>query len=147
MDHRIRLRIVDVVDDHSVIGGLGRNALIVDDFDRRAGILDEFAEGVGLGAGEFVGRVENRDFLDPETRTVMRNEIRNRLRPDRRNRVRHQRDVGIVLGKKAGAGSGLVEQKNLAVARDRHRGRGQHRTGIRDQEIDLVLCDQLIVER
>src|ERR1700694_5923438 len=51
MNHRVRLRIVDVVDDDRVIGGLGGNALVVDDLDRRAGLLDEFAECIGLGAG------------------------------------------------------------------------------------------------
>ena len=71
MDHRVRVGVVDVVDDDGIVGGLGRNALIVDDLDRRAGILDELAEGVGLGAREFVGRVENRDLLDAEPRTIM----------------------------------------------------------------------------
>src|ERR1700722_20760415 len=66
MYHRIGLRVGDVVDDDGVIGGLGRNALIVDDLDRRAGILDEFAEGVGLRSREFVGRIEQRYLLDPE---------------------------------------------------------------------------------
>ncbi len=77
----------------------------------------------------------------------MGDEIGDGLGPDGRDRVGHQRDVGIVLGKEAGAGSGLVEQEHLAVARDRHRGRRQHRAGVRDQEIDLVLRDQLVVER
>ena len=147
MNHRIRIGVVDVVDDDGVVGGLGRNALIVDDLDRRAGILDEFAEGVGLGAGEFVGRIEDGDLLDAEARAVMRDEVGDRLRPDRRDRIGHQRDIGIVLGEEAGAGAGLVEQEHLVVARDRHRRRGQHRTGIGDQQIDLVLGDQLIVER
>ena len=33
------------------------------------------------------------------------------------------------------------------VARDRHGRRGQHRTGIGDQQIDLILGDQLIIQR
>src|SRR6202165_4679311 len=147
MNHGVRLGVVDVVDDDGVVGGLGRNALIVDDLDRRAGVLDEFAERVGLGAGEFVGRIENGDLLDTKARPIAGDEVRNRLRPDGRDRVRHQRDIGIVLGEKAGAGSGLVEQEHLVIARDRHRGRGQHRAGVRDQEIDLILRNELVVER
>ncbi len=55
MNHRIGLGVADIVDDDGVVGRLGRDPLIVDDLDRRAGFLDEFAEGVGLRAGEFVG--------------------------------------------------------------------------------------------
>jgi len=66
MDYRIRLGVCDVVDDDGVVGRFGRDALIVDDLDWRAGILDELAEGVGLRAREFVGRVKDRDFLDAE---------------------------------------------------------------------------------
>ena len=147
MNHRVRIGVVDVVDDDGVVGGLGRNALIVDDLDRRAGILDELAERVGLGAGEFVGRVEDGDLLDAEARPIMRDEVGDRLRPDGRDRIGHQRDVGIVLGEEAGAGAGLVEQEHLVVARDRDRRRRQHRAGIGDQEVDLVLRDELVVER
>ncbi len=147
MNHRVRLGVVDVVDDDRVVGGLGGNALIVDDLDRRAGVLDEFAEGVGLGSREFIGRVENGDLLDAKARPIVGDEVRNRLRPNGRDRIRHQRDIGIVLGEKAGTGSGLVEQEHLVVARDRDCGRGQHRTGVRDQQIDFVLRDELIVER
>ena len=46
-----------------------------------------------------------------------------------------------------GARAGLIEQEHLSVARDRHRHRGEHRAGIGDEKIDLVLRDQLIVER
>ena len=146
VNHRVRIGVVDVVDDHGVVRGFRRDALIVDDLDRRAGILDEFAERVGLRAGEFVGRIENRDLLDAEAGAVMRNEVRHRLWPHGRNRIGHQRDVGIVLGEEAGAGAGLVEQEHLAVARDRHRRRRQHRTGIGDQKVHLVLRDELIIE-
>src|SRR3979490_3592598 len=113
MNHRVRLRIVDVVDDDRVIGGLGRNALIVDDLDRRAGILDEFAEGIGLRSREFVGRVENGDFLAPEARAIVRNKVRNGLRPDGGDRVGPQREESSYYGNKASAGSGLVEQETL----------------------------------
>ncbi len=97
MDHRIGIGLADVVDDDVVVGGFGRNALVVDDLDRRAGLLDELAERVGLGAGELVGRVEDRDLLDAEARAIMADEIRDRLRPHRRHRIGHQCDVGIVL--------------------------------------------------
>ena len=147
MEDRVRLRVADIVDDDRVVRGLGRNALVVDDLDRRAGLLDELAERVGLRAGKFVGRVEHRDLLDAERRSVMGDEVRDRLRPDGRDRIGHQRDIGIVLGEEAGAGAGLVEQEHLVVARDRHGRRGQHRAGIGDQQIDLVLGDELIVER
>ena len=77
----------------------------------------------------------------------MADEIGDRLRPDRRDRIGHQRDVGIVLGEEARAGAGLVEQEHLVVARDRHGRRRQHRAGIGDQQVDLVLGDELVVER
>jgi hypothetical protein len=48
---------------------------------------------------------------------------------------------------KGGAGAGLVDQEHFVVAGDRHRDRGEHRSGIRDQDVDLVLGNELIVER
>ena len=147
MDHRVRVGVVDVVDDDGVVRGLGRDALVIDDLDRRAGVFHEFAEGVGLRARELVGRIENGDLLDAERGPVMGDEIGDRLGPNGRDRVSHQRDVGIVLGEEARAGAGLVEQEHLVVARDRNRGRRQHRAGIGDQEVDLVLGDELVIER
>jgi len=44
-------------------------------------------------------------------------------------------------------GAGLVEQEHLVVARDSHRRRRQHRAGISDEKVDLVLGNELVVER
>src|SRR4029077_8093467 len=87
------------------------------------------------------------DFLDSQARPVVGNEISHWFRPDGGDRIGHQRDIWVVLGEEAGAGSGLVEQKHLVVARNRHRRRGQYRTGIGNQEVDLVLGDKLVIER
>ena len=102
---------------------------------------------VGLRSREFVGGIEERYLPDPKAHTILGEEIGDRLRPDGRDRVGHQRDIGIIPGKEAGPGSGLVEQEHLVIARDRHRRRGQYRAGIGYQEIDLVLRDKLIVQR
>ena len=64
-----------------------------------------------------------------------------------RHRVGHQHDIRIVLGEKRCAGAGLVDQQHLVLARDRHCHRGQRRTRVRHQDVDLVLRDELVVER
>ena len=69
------------------------------------------------------------------------------MRPDGRNRVGHQRDIGVVVGEERGAGAGHVEQELLVLLGDRHADGGQHRTGIGDQQIDVVLGDELVVQR
>jgi hypothetical protein len=102
---------------------------------------------MNLRAGELVGRIQDRDALDAKRGAVLGQKVRDRLRPNGRDRVRHQRDVRIVLGEEAAAGAGLVEQEHLVVAGDGHRRRGQHRAGIGHEQIDLVLGDELIVER
>jgi len=87
VNHSIRIGVGYVVDDDSVVGGLSRYALVIDDLDRRAGVLDEPAEGISLSAGEFIGREENRDFLDAERWSIMRDEVGDRLRPYGRDRI------------------------------------------------------------
>ncbi len=69
------------------------------------------------------------------------------MRPDRRHRVGHQRDIGIVIGEERGAGAGDVEQELLVLLGDRHADRCQDRAGIGDQQIDVILRDQLVVQR
>ena len=85
--------------------------------------------------------------LDPFLRRHLVQVIGDVFRPDGGNRVRHQRDVGIVLGEERAAGARHVEQEHLVFLRDRHRDRGQHRAGIRDQQVHVVLGDELVVQR
>ena len=51
-DNRIRVGVLDIVDQHRIIGGVGRNTLVTDDLQVRIFGLDERADGVGLRAGE-----------------------------------------------------------------------------------------------
>ena len=58
-----------------------------------------------------------------------------------------QRDPRIVLGEEGSARARLVDQEHLVVAGDRHGDGRQHRTRIGDEYVDLVLRDELVVER
>ena len=51
-DDRIRVGVLDIVDQHRIMGGVGRNTLVTDDLQDRIFGLDERADGVGLRAGE-----------------------------------------------------------------------------------------------
>ena len=94
-----------------------------------------------------VGGVEDGDALDAESGSVVNEEIRQRFGPDAGDRIGHQRNVGVVGRKERRAGTGLIKQEHLVIAGDRHRHRGEHRSRIGSENVDLVLGDELIVER
>ncbi len=146
-NHGVRIGGADVVDDHRVAGGVGRHALVIHDLDRRLRRLDEAAHRVRLGAGEVVRGIQQGDAFDAELDAIGGEEVGDVFRPDGGHRVGHQHDVGIVLAKERRAGAGLVDQQHLVLARDRHRHRGQRRTRVGHQDVDLVLGDELVVER
>ena len=145
MHHRVGVGRGDVIDQHGVVGRVGRHALVVDDV-QLAGALDEAAHRGRLRAGEVVGGPQDRDALDAGLDAVIVQEVGDVFRPDRRNRIGDQRDIGIV-DEEAGAGSGGIEQEHLVFLGDRHCDGGEHRAAVGDQHVHFVLRDKLVVQR
>src|SRR5208282_3730476 len=82
LDDRVGISRVDAVQHRHVVRGLGRHALVENNFQARIRVLNELAQGTGQRSGEIVGGVEHGDPLDAETSTVVSEKIGKWLRPN-----------------------------------------------------------------